>query len=219
MANDDKKASSQTQIFLPKRSRKLATLAKAARQCRGCDLYLNAEQVVFGEGDPSARIMVVGEQPGDEEDKAGRPFIGPAGRLLRKALSQAGFDSKKYYITNAVKHFRWVKTSGKRRIHQKPGVVHVNACRPWLIAEQEAVKPELIICLGTTAARAVLERDASIKDVGYRFLKDYADCEVLVLNHPSALIRIREQPARKAAFDKFVDWLEQAKVRVYGSER
>jgi DNA polymerase len=136
-------------------STSLRTLATAAQGCRGCDLYKNATQAVFGAGPREARVMFVGEQPGDQEDKEGAPFVGPAGALLDKALEDAGIPRQDVYVTNAVKHFSW-EPRGKRRIHKKPRASEIKACRPWLEAELRAVKPAVIVCLGATAAQAVI---------------------------------------------------------------
>jgi uracil-DNA glycosylase len=142
--------------FVPE-ERKLPVLAEAVQKCKGCDLYKNATQAVFGEietrggAKPKVAIMMIGEQPGDQEDKQGRPFVGPAGKLLDKALEAAEIDRGKVYVTNAVKHFKW-EPRGKLRIHKKPGMKEINACRPWLDAEQETVRPKLIVALGATAA-------------------------------------------------------------------
>jgi DNA polymerase len=133
-------------------------LRDAAQECRGCDLWENATQTVFGEGPPKARVLLVGEQPGDREDLEGQPFVGPAGRILDSALEAAGIARDDVYVTNAVKHFRW-EARGKRRIHKKPSVEQVNACRPWLEAEIDLVGPEVVVCLGATAAQALLGRD------------------------------------------------------------
>ncbi len=141
--------------FVPD-SASLADLAEAARACRGCELHAPATQTVFGAGPASARIVFVGEQPGDVEDQRGEPFIGPAGRLLNRALVDAGIDRDQAYVTNAVKHFRFTGSSGGRRIHQKPDLEHVNACRPWLEAELGLLAPEVVVALGATAAAALI---------------------------------------------------------------
>jgi DNA polymerase len=142
-------------VFVPE-SASLTTLAEAARGCRGCELYLPATQTVFGAGPPSARIVLVGEQPGDVEDRRGAPFVGPAGRLLDRALDDAGIDRNEAYVTNAVKHFRFTGQPGKRRIHQKPDLSHINACHPWLDAELALLAPEVVVALGATAATALI---------------------------------------------------------------
>src|SRR6266550_1058214 len=133
-------------------------LRAAAKGCRACDLWRRGTQTVFGEGPPDADVMFVGEQPGNDEDLAGRPFVGPAGRILAQALDEAGIDRSRTYITNAVKHFKW-EPRGKRRIHKKPNAAEINACRPWLDAEISVLKPQVIVCLGATAAQALLGRD------------------------------------------------------------
>lgn len=140
--------------FVPQ-STSLKALKGAAQGCRGCDLYKRATQVVFGAGPKRARVMFVGEQPGDQEDRQGEPFVGPAGALLDKALADAGIPRDQVYVTNAVKHFKW-EPRGKRRIHKKPRASEVNACRPWLEAELRAVRPEIVVCLGATAAQSLL---------------------------------------------------------------
>src|SRR6185436_12202093 len=149
--------------FLPKR-RTPDALRAAAVGCRGCDLWKGGTQTVFGEGSASARIVLVGEQPGHEEDLAGRPFVGPAGRLLDRALTRAGLDRSALYITNAVKHFKWTKdrAGGKRRIHERPSPDEIEACRPWLEQELWLIRPEVVVCLGVTAARSVLKRRVTI---------------------------------------------------------
>src|SRR3712207_5758133 len=143
------------QEFLPADAKTLDELRAAAPGCRGCELYADATQVVFGRGDAAARVVFVGEQPGDVEDQQGLPFVGPAGHLLRKAVDEAGIDPAHIYLTNAVKHFRF-ELRGKRRIHQTPGPAHITACRPWLVAEFAELKPELVVMLGATAAKALL---------------------------------------------------------------
>jgi len=154
MVPDSRKPRTSAADFLPP-SRNLDDLAEAAQQCRGCELYRNATQAVFGEGDRSARLLMIGEQPGDQEDLQGRPFVGPAGRLLDECLVEAGIDREDVYLTNAVKHFKW-KPQGKRRLHAKPTVREIKACRPWLDAELEIIRPAVVVCLGATAAQALL---------------------------------------------------------------
>lgn len=194
----------------------LAGLRRAAHGCRGCELWRDATQVVFSSGRPGAAIMLVGEQPGDREDPEGRPFVGPAGRLLADAVDAAGIPREQVYVTNAVKHFRFERR-GRRRIHEKPAVAHIVACRPWLEAEFEAVGPGVIVALGATAARAVLGRTVRIGEVRGRVLPpDVAGgasvftVPVLVTTHPSALLRIEDAADRRAAFASFVDELRIA---------
>ena len=151
----------------------LAALREAAPGCRGCELWADATQVVFSAGGPHARLLLVGEQPGDQEDRAGEPFIGPAGRVLDDALREAGIDRGAVYVTNAVKHFRFgAPGRGTRRLHKKPAVAHIDACRPWLAAEVAAVRPDVVVCLGATAARSVLGVDVRIDTVRGRALDE-----------------------------------------------
>jgi len=178
--------------FLPK-ERTLPNLKDAARLCKGCDLYLRATQTVFGEGTKKASVMLVGEQPGDKEDLDGRPFVGPAGRILDEALAAAGIDRLEVYVTNAVKHFSWSPDErGKRRIHKKPRYSEIQACRPWLDAEIEAVRPEVIICMGATAAQALLGKDFSVlRQRGTPVPSELAPF-VMATVHPSSILRARE---------------------------
>jgi DNA polymerase len=189
-------------------------LRHAAQECRGCELWRDATQVVFSAGRAGAPIMLVGEQPGDREDLEGVPFVGPAGRLLADAVDAAGIPREQVYVTNAVKHFRF-ELRGKRRIHEKPAVGHIVACRPWLEAEFDAVGPAIVVALGATAARSVLGRSVRIGEVRGRVLPPDAagsalPAPVLVTAHPSALLRIRESADRAAAFDALVDDLRTA---------
>jgi uracil-DNA glycosylase family protein len=166
----------------------LKKLREAAAGCRACPLWKTGTQTVFGEGSPKAELVLVGEQPGDEEDVAGRPFVGPAGRLLDKALEEAGIDRKLAYVTNVVKHFKW-QPRGKRRIHQKPNAAEVAACRPWLDAELALLKPKVLVCLGATAAQALLGRQFRVsKDRGVPVESDLAPV-VMATVHPSAVLR------------------------------
>jgi uracil-DNA glycosylase family protein len=189
-------------------SRELADLESAAHDCRGCELWQPATQVVFSSGERSARIMLVGEQPGDREDQQGEPFVGPAGRVLDEALDEAGIDRSAAYLTNAVKHFRF-QQRGKRRIHQKPDVRHVSACHPWLEAELEAVAPRMVVAMGATAARAVLDRTVKIGDVRGRVLEE-PDRPVVVTTHPSAVLRLRGRDGYDEAFGALVEDLRLA---------
>jgi DNA polymerase len=166
----------------------LRELRAAAPGCKGCDLYQHATQVVFGEGPPDAKVVMVGEQPGDEEDVKGHPFVGPAGRLLNKAMKEAGLDREEIYVTNAVKHFKFVER-GKRRIHGKPTGVEISACRPWLEAELSVIKPELLVCLGATAAQALMGRDFRITSERGKFFPHRWAKELMATIHPSAILR------------------------------
>jgi uracil-DNA glycosylase len=166
----------------------LPKLRAAAAGCTACDLYKTGTQTVFGEGARAAEVMFVGEQPGDREDKAGRPFVGPAGRLLDQALEDAGIDRTKVYVTNVVKHFKW-QARGKRRIHQKPNWSEIAACRPWLEAELAVVEPRVLVCLGATAAQALLGRQFRVtRDRGKPLESDLAE-HVLATVHPSSILR------------------------------
>ena len=189
-------------------SRELADLESAAHDCRGCELWEPATQVVFSSGDRSARIVLVGEQPGDQEDRQGEPFVGPAGRVLDEALAEAGIDRGAAYLTNAVKHFRF-QHRGKRRIHEKPELRHLAACHPWLEAELEAVTPEVVVAMGATAARAVLGRTVKIGESRGRVL-DGPGRPVVVTTHPSAVLRLRGRDGYDEAFAGLVDDLRLA---------
>jgi uracil-DNA glycosylase family protein len=192
--------------FVPGR-RTLASLREAAEGCTGCELYKRGTQTVFGEGPRSATIMVVGEQPGNDEDLAGRPFVGPAGRLLDRALAEAGLDRSDLYVTNIVKHFKW-KPQGKRRIHDKPSASEVEACRPWFEAELELVRPEVLVCLGATAARAVLGRQFLISAERGKFVPSPLAPRVFATVHPSALLRMPDEETRHAEMNRFVEELK-----------
>ena len=175
----------------------------AAAECRACDLWRHATQTVFGAGAEPAPIMLVGEQPGDQEDLAGQPFVGPAGRLLGEALAAAGLNRARVYITNAVKHFKWTER-GKRRIHKKPRVGEILACRPWLLRELARVRPRAVVCLGTSAARAVLEQAVTLKAVRGRPIASALGPVVYVTTHPSAILRERDSASRAKARTAFV---------------
>jgi uracil-DNA glycosylase len=166
----------------------LRKVAEAAKGCRACDLWKSGTQTVFGEGRAKAELMLVGEQPGDQEDLAGRPFVGPAGKLLDRALEEAGIDRELAYVTNVVKHFKW-QPRGKRRIHQKPNAAEIAACRPWLDAELALIKPEVLVCLGATAAQALLGRQFRVsRDRGVPVESDLAPV-VMATVHPSSILR------------------------------
>ena len=173
--------------YLP-RTRSLAALREAAAGCRACPLWRTGTRTVFGEGARAADVMFVGEQPGDKEDLAGRPFVGPAGKLLDDALEAAGIDRERAYVTNAVKHFKW-QARGKRRIHAKPAWAEVAACRPWLDAELETVKPEVLVCLGATAAQALLGRQFRVTRERGRPVESDLAPNVVATIHPSAVLR------------------------------
>jgi DNA polymerase len=168
-------------------------------------LWAKATQTVFGEGSAHARVVFVGEQPGDREDLEGRPFVGPAGRLLDEALAQAGISRDDVYVTNAVKHFRWEGAArGKRRIHKKPRASEINACRPWLDAELEVVRPEVVVCLGATAAQALLGRDFSVLRQRGKFVDSPLAARVMATVHPSSILRAPDSETRKLEMRRFV---------------
>lgn len=181
----------------------VATLRAAAAKCQACDLWKNATQTVFGDGAARAKIMFVGEQPGNDEDLQGKPFVGPAGKLLDKVLSELGISRNDVYITNAVKHFKWVR-QGKRRIHQKPRISEIAACRPWLEAEIATVKPKVIACLGATAAQALLGRDFRVTQKRGEFVESPLAPYVMATVHPSSILRAPDEESRRAERARFV---------------
>jgi len=184
-------------------TRNLPKLRDAAAGCKACDLWKTGTQTVFGEGLKSAAIVFVGEQPGDKEDRAGKPFVGPAGRVFDEGLAAAGIDRRLAYVTNAVKHFKW-EARGKRRIHQKPNAAELAACRPWLDAELEAVRPNVLVLMGATAAQALLGRQFRVtKDRGRPVDSDLVP-HVLATVHPSSILRQRTDEERVAAMADFV---------------
>jgi uracil-DNA glycosylase family protein len=185
----------------------LPVLRDAAQRCQGCGLYAFATQAVFGEGPRNAQVMLVGEQPGDREDIAGEPFVGPAGQLLDRALVEAGIDRQTVYITNMVKHFKWKRTAhvpGKRRLHDKPNQYEVTACRPWLEAEIGNVKPKIVVCLGSTAAQGLIGKTFRVtKQRGEFFASDLAPFVTATI-HPSAILRAPDDVSREHEFAQFV---------------
>lgn len=187
----------------------LDALAEAAHDCRGCELWQDATQVVFASGDASARIVLVGEQPGDREDREGEPFVGPAGRVLDEALEGAGIARQEVYLTNAVKHFRH-EQRGKRRLHQKPDLRHLVACHPWLEAELAVVSPDVVVALGATAGRAVLGRTVRVGAERGRALDDVPGHATVLTMHPSAVLRLRGKEGYDEAFAALVDDLRVA---------
>jgi uracil-DNA glycosylase family protein len=214
------------QEWVPPHAQTLDELKAAAAGCRGCELYEHATQTVFGRGAEHARIVFVGEQPGDVEDQRGLPFVGPAGRLLREAVDDAGIDPADLYITNAVKHFRF-ELRGKRRIHQTPGPAHIVACRPWVVAEFALLKPELVVVLGATAGKALLGPSFRVTQQRGRLLpwpasaqhpEDFpvAEIQAMATIHPSAVLRADD---RDTAYGGLVDDLKVAAVAVYGSRK
>jgi DNA polymerase len=202
-------------IFVPK-ERTLPVLRKAVQECRGCDLYRHATQAVFGElgadpetEKPKVSIMMIGEQPGDSEDKEGRPFVGPAGRLLDQCLEDAGIDRRAVYVTNTVKHFKW-EPRGKLRIHKKPSMTEIHACRPWLEAELEAVKPKLIVCLGAVASQSLLGSSLKITKVHGKVQRSEGLPPIIATLHPSAILRARTDEDRQRQRHAFVNDLCKA---------
>jgi uracil-DNA glycosylase family protein len=187
--------SAATELIPPRPS--LSSLKSAAQECRACELWQKGTQTVFGEGAPSAEIMLVGEQPGDQEDRKGRPFVGPAGRLLDEALDAAGIDRRRAYLTNVVKHFNWVP-KGKRRIHRKPNLEHIAACSPWIDAELKVVKPRALVCLGATAAQALLGRDFRVTKQRGELLESELAPFVMATVHPSSIVRLRGEDRTEA---------------------
>jgi len=188
--------------FLPK-ERSLPNLQQAAETCRGCGLYLHATQTVFGEGSEGARVMFVGEQPGDVEDRQGKPFVGPAGRVFDKALAAAGLDRGVAYVTNAVKHFKF-EERGKARLHKRPNGGEIKACRPWLQAELDAVRPEVLVLLGSTAAQSLFGASFRITQQRGKPLASTLAPLVIATAHPSSILRAPDETARHAAFEELV---------------
>jgi uracil-DNA glycosylase family protein len=193
----------------------IKALRDDAKACQDCPLWANATQTVFGAGDPHARVMLVGEQPGDEEDKKGLPFVGPAGRLLDRALEAAGVAREHLYVTNAVKHFKW-QLRGKRRLHKTPAQREIEACHQWLEQEIAAVKPQVICCLGSTAAKAVISRDFKVSIQRGQFVDSPAAPHVFATLHPSALLRLRDEEEKEEAFKHFVEDLSLIRKALSG---
>jgi len=187
----------------------LTALRQASRECRACPLWRTGTQTVFGEGRKASRLLLVGEQPGDKEDLEGRPFVGPAGRLLDEALEEAGIDRADAYVTNAVKHFKWVGR-GKRRIHQRPNASEIAACRPWLEAELTVVAPRILVCLGATAAQALLGRGVRVTRDRGRPLETTLAPVAFATVHPSSILRAPDAEARRREHALFVDDLRAA---------
>jgi uracil-DNA glycosylase len=193
-------------------------LNRAAKDCRACELWKRGTRTVFGEGSPNSRILFVGEQPGDEEDKTGHPFVGPAGRLLDKALEQAGIDRSLAYVTNVVKHFKW-EPRGKRRIHAKPNAHEIAACRPWLDAELAVVQPQVIVCLGATAAQALLGRQFRVTQHRGEFVESSLAPLVMATVHPSSILRAPDSETRHSEMARFVEDLKKVAAALKESKR
>jgi uracil-DNA glycosylase family protein len=190
----------------------LAKLRAAAAACKACDLWKRGTQTVFGEGSEHAKVMFVGEQPGDREDLAGRPFVGPAGGLLDRALLEAGIDRNTVYVTNIVKHFKW-EPRGKRRIHKKPNALQIAACRPWFEAEVAVTRPEVIVCLGATAAQAILGKNFKVSQMRGELVPSELAPYVMATVHPASALRAPEDESRRAEIQRFVEDIKKvAKV-------
>jgi DNA polymerase len=186
----------------------LPALREAAATCRACDLWKRGTQTVFGEGPKSADVLFVGEQPGNDEDLAGRPFVGPAGKLFDRALGEAGIDRARTYVTNVVKHFKW-EPRGKRRIHAKPNALEITACRPWLEAELAVVKPRIVVCLGATAAIALLGKSFRVTKQRGQFVPSPLAPLVTATVHPSSILRAPDDDTRRLETDRFVEDLRR----------
>lgn len=198
--------------FIPEDA-SLQKLREASQACRGCDLWENATQTVFGEGPAAAGVMLVGEQPGDREDREGSPFVGPAGRVLDEALESVGLNRDQVYVSNVVKHFKWTP-KGKRRIHQKPNAAEISACVPWLREELARVQPKVLVCLGATAAQALLGRTFKVtQHRGKPVDSDLAPC-VMATVHPSSILRARDDESRRLEMKAFIQDLEAAASQV-----
>jgi DNA polymerase len=195
--------------FLPEDPTNLAALREAASGCTGCPLYKLGTQTVFGEGSKRADVMFVGEQPGDAEDLAGKPFVGPAGKLLDRALEEAGINRAEVYVTNAVKHFKW-EPRGKRRIHQKPSSRDIAACRPWLEGELRAVKPHVLVCLGATAAQTIFGPQFRVTKQRGEVMQSEFSAKTVATVHPSSLLRAPDEETRAREYANFVDDLRVA---------
>jgi DNA polymerase len=191
----------------------LPGLKKAAAGCEACDLHESGTQTVFGDGAAHAKVMFVGEQPGDREDIEGKPFVGPAGRLLDEAMVAAGIDRTRVYITNAVKHFKW-KPAGKRRLHQKPNAAEISACRPWLDAEIAVVKPAVVVLMGATAAQGILGRDFRVTADRGKFIERPGLPLLMATVHPSSILRAPDDETREIEMDAFIRDLKRVAERV-----
>ena len=201
------KSKSSAEDLIPEQPT-LPLLKAAAADCRACDLWKKGTQTVFGEGRSRARILFVGEQPGNEEDLTGKPFVGPAGRLFDEALEEAGIDRKQTYVTNVVKHFKW-EPRGKRRIHKKPNAQEIAACRPWLEAEIALIKPKIIVALGATAAQSLLGAQFRVTKQRGQFLESDLAPYIMATVHPSSILRAPDDETRRLEYQRFVDDLKK----------
>ena len=195
------------EIYVPPRPT-FTSLRKAAAGCKACDLYKRGTQTVFGEGAKRAETMFVGEQPGNEEDLSGHPFVGPAGRLLDKALEAAGFDRSQTYVTNVVKHFKWVPR-GKKRIHEKPNAGEIRACLPWFEWELKTIRPKIVVCLGATAAQAILGKQFRVTRQRGQLLASSLAPKVMATVHPSSILRAPDDATRRLEMQRFIDDLKK----------
>ena len=206
MATRKSSASAANDLIPPRPT--LTSLKNAAAGCKACDLWLKGTQTVFGEGSRRSRVMFVGEQPGNEEDLTGQPFVGPAGRLFDSALEEAGIERKQTYVTNVVKHFKW-EPRGKRRIHKKPNSVEIAACRPWLESEIAVVKPDVIVALGATAAQALIGPQFRVTKQRGEFIESTLAPYVMATVHPSSILRAPDDETRQLEYRRFVDDLKK----------
>ena len=218
---DEPRGTGSARDFMPPTD-ELPALRDAAQHCQGCGLYAFATQAVFGEGPIDAQVMLVGEQPGDREDVAGHPFVGPAGQLLDRALVAAGIDRRSVYVTNIVKHFKWKRTAsgagapGKRRLHDKPNSYEVTACKPWLEAEIARIGPKIVVCLGSTAAQGLLGRDFRVTRQRGEFIASLDGPLITATVHPSSILRAPDAAARDREMAAFVRDLERVAQRLEG---
>jgi uracil-DNA glycosylase len=216
---DEPRGTGSARDFMPPTD-ELPVLRDAAQHCRGCGLYAFATQAVFGEGPDRAQVMLVGEQPGDREDVAGHPFVGPAGQLLDRALVAAGIDRSTVYVTNIVKHFKWKRNadgssaSGKRRLHDKPNSYEVTACKPWLEAEIARIGPKIVVCLGSTAAQGLLGKDFRVTRQRGEFIASEAGPLITATVHPSSILRAADAAARDREMGAFVRDLARISERL-----
>ncbi len=201
-----RKSQDSAESLIPKKPT-LAGLQEAAANCKACDLWENATQTVFGEGKRRAKVLFIGEQPGNDEDLQGRPFVGPAGRLLDQALEETGIDRRQTYVTNVVKHFKW-EPRGKRRIHKKPNSTEIEACKPWLEAEIAAVKPRVIVCLGATAAQTLLGKEFRVSRQRGQPIPSPLAHTVIATVHPSSILRAPDEQTRRSEMQRFIDDLK-----------
>ncbi|HKA35024.1 MAG TPA: UdgX family uracil-DNA binding protein [Candidatus Binatia bacterium] len=217
MASQRLKRDRSAADFLPP-VKTLPALKKAAASCKGCDIYKRATQTVFGEGPKDAAVVFVGEQPGDYEDKAGRPFVGPAGRMFDKALAGARLDREKVYVTNAVKHFKW-KPMGKRRKHERPLASEMAACFPWLESEVEVIRPQIVVCLGATAAQSVLKKKVAIQKARGTFQESPLAPATFVTVHPSSIYRHPEKQRQELEYRRFVGDMKLVRAKLAELEK